>query len=215
MFKAGGRRATLLYAALGAGMMGIWSSTLFGSGGASSGSAGRGRSSSCVAAPPPFLARAAAADARDRAHGAVLAGRDARLGPHLSSASRSTSCTRSRSWSRCRRPCSRSGCSASCSRRASSSTATRTRSRTCSSTRSGSSPGCCSRRAAARLGAADRVAAAPTWGIRAIRHAALGGGVWFPIGMCAALGVAYLAIGSVFLRNFERLRARGRPSSLT
>jgi len=34
MFKAGGRPGTLLYAALGAGMMGIWSSTLFGSGGA-------------------------------------------------------------------------------------------------------------------------------------------------------------------------------------
>jgi ABC-2 type transport system permease protein len=34
MFKSGGRPGTLLYAALGSGMMGIWSSTLFGSGGA-------------------------------------------------------------------------------------------------------------------------------------------------------------------------------------
>ncbi|MDP9235687.1 MAG: ABC transporter permease, partial [Actinomycetota bacterium] len=34
MFRAGGRAPTLLYAALGAGLMGIWSSTLFGSGGA-------------------------------------------------------------------------------------------------------------------------------------------------------------------------------------
>ena len=34
IFQAGGRSGTLLYAALGAGMMGIWSSTLFGSGGA-------------------------------------------------------------------------------------------------------------------------------------------------------------------------------------
>ena len=33
MFKAGGKEGTLLYAALGAGMMGIWSATLFGSGG--------------------------------------------------------------------------------------------------------------------------------------------------------------------------------------
>src|SRR2546426_7443235 len=33
MFKSGGRSGTLLYAALGAGMMGIWSATLFGSGG--------------------------------------------------------------------------------------------------------------------------------------------------------------------------------------
>src|SRR5919205_3193358 len=34
MFKAGHRPATLFYAALGAGVLGIWSSTLFGSGGA-------------------------------------------------------------------------------------------------------------------------------------------------------------------------------------
>jgi ABC-type polysaccharide/polyol phosphate export permease len=33
MFRAGGRGGTLLYAALGAGMMGVWSTTLFGSGG--------------------------------------------------------------------------------------------------------------------------------------------------------------------------------------
>ena len=33
MFKSGGRSGTLLYAALGAGMMGVWSTTLFGSGG--------------------------------------------------------------------------------------------------------------------------------------------------------------------------------------
>lgn len=34
MFRAGAREGTLLYASLGAGVMGIWSSTLFGSGGA-------------------------------------------------------------------------------------------------------------------------------------------------------------------------------------
>src|SRR6476659_6440170 len=33
MFRAGSRNGTLLYAALGAGMMGVWSTTLFGSGG--------------------------------------------------------------------------------------------------------------------------------------------------------------------------------------
>ena len=33
MFRSGGRHGTLLYAALGAGMMGVWSTTLFGSGG--------------------------------------------------------------------------------------------------------------------------------------------------------------------------------------
>jgi ABC-2 type transport system permease protein len=33
MFKSGGRSGTLLYASLGAGMMGVWSTTLFASGG--------------------------------------------------------------------------------------------------------------------------------------------------------------------------------------
>ena len=33
MFESGGQPGTLLYAALGAGMMGVWSTTLFGSGG--------------------------------------------------------------------------------------------------------------------------------------------------------------------------------------
>src|SRR6266480_1678436 len=33
MFRSGGRSGTLFYAALGAGMMGVWSTTLFGSGG--------------------------------------------------------------------------------------------------------------------------------------------------------------------------------------
>jgi ABC-2 type transport system permease protein len=33
MFRSGGRGGTLFYAALGAGMMGVWSTTLFGSGG--------------------------------------------------------------------------------------------------------------------------------------------------------------------------------------
>jgi ABC-2 type transport system permease protein len=33
MFRSGGRSGTLLYASLGAGMMGVWSTTLFGSGG--------------------------------------------------------------------------------------------------------------------------------------------------------------------------------------
>jgi ABC-type polysaccharide/polyol phosphate export permease len=33
MFRSGGRHGTLLYASLGAGMMGVWSTTLFGSGG--------------------------------------------------------------------------------------------------------------------------------------------------------------------------------------
>src|SRR5205085_12252274 len=55
MFKAGGRPGTLLYAALGAGMMGIWSSTLFGSGGALQWNRWQGTLELLVAAPPPFV----------------------------------------------------------------------------------------------------------------------------------------------------------------
>jgi ABC-2 type transport system permease protein len=58
---------------------------------------------------------------------------------------------------------------------------------------------------------------APTWGVRAIRDAALGGSgsAWPEIGMCLLLGVAYLALGSVFLRNFERLARQRATLSLT
>ena len=58
---------------------------------------------------------------------------------------------------------------------------------------------------------------APTWGIRAVRDAALGGGgsAWPEIGMCVLLGAVYLALGSVFLRNFERLARQRATLSLT
>ena len=53
---------------------------------------------------------------------------------------------------------------------------------------------------------------APRWGIDAIRHAALSGGpVWFPIAMCAATGAVYLLLAAVFLRIFERA-ARARAT---
>ena len=55
MFEAGGKPGTLLYAALGAGMMGIWSSTLFGSGGALQWNRWQGTLELLVASPPPFL----------------------------------------------------------------------------------------------------------------------------------------------------------------
>ncbi|HEY7197595.1 MAG TPA: ABC transporter permease [Gaiellaceae bacterium] len=56
---------------------------------------------------------------------------------------------------------------------------------------------------------------APTWGVRAIREAALGGDPLPEIGMCVALGVAYFLLAAYFLRHFERL-ARGRATlSLT
>ena len=55
LFQAGGRAGTLLYAALGAGMMGIWSSTLFGSGGALQWNRWQGTLELLVGAPPPFI----------------------------------------------------------------------------------------------------------------------------------------------------------------
>jgi ABC-2 type transport system permease protein len=56
---------------------------------------------------------------------------------------------------------------------------------------------------------------APTWGMRAIRDASFGGGAWPEIGMCAALGLAYLGLGAVLLRNFEHLARSRATLSLT
>jgi len=55
LFRIGAREGTLLYVALGAGMMGIWSSTLFGSGGAIQWQRWQGTLEYCIAVPAPFL----------------------------------------------------------------------------------------------------------------------------------------------------------------
>src|SRR4029450_1183649 len=55
LFRAGAREGPLLYVALGAGMMGIWSSTLFGSGGAIQWQRWQGTLELLVAAPAPFV----------------------------------------------------------------------------------------------------------------------------------------------------------------
>ncbi len=55
MFKAGQREGTLLYVALGAGLMGIWSSTLFGSGGLIQWERYQGTLEILMAAPAPFV----------------------------------------------------------------------------------------------------------------------------------------------------------------
>ncbi|HYY75839.1 MAG TPA: ABC transporter permease [Gaiellaceae bacterium] len=56
---------------------------------------------------------------------------------------------------------------------------------------------------------------APTWGVRAIRESALGGDPLTAIGMCLALATVYLAAAALLLRHFER-RARERATlSLT
>src|SRR5206468_2446269 len=43
----------------------------------------------------------------------------------------------------------------------------------------------------------------PTWGVRAIRDAALGGSPWPDIGMTLLLGLVYVGIAAVFIRHFE------------
>ena len=56
---------------------------------------------------------------------------------------------------------------------------------------------------------------APTWGMRAIRNAALGGSSWPALGACLGLSVAYAALAYGLLGVFER-RARERATlSLT
>jgi ABC-2 type transport system permease protein len=58
-------------------------------------------------------------------------------------------------------------------------------------------------------------ALAPTWGARAIRAAALGGDPLPGIAMCVALGAVYLALAALFLRHFERLARERATLSLT
>jgi ABC-2 type transport system permease protein len=55
MFKAGARQGTLLYVSLGAGLMGIWSATLFASGGAIQWQRWQGTLELSIASPAPFL----------------------------------------------------------------------------------------------------------------------------------------------------------------
>jgi ABC-2 type transport system permease protein len=56
---------------------------------------------------------------------------------------------------------------------------------------------------------------APTWGVRAIRESALGGEAPEAIAMCLVLSVVYLGLGWLTLRNFERLARRNATLSLT
>ena len=57
---------------------------------------------------------------------------------------------------------------------------------------------------------------APTWGMRAIRDSALGGGHPLrALTMTLVLSAVYLVLGSVLLRNFERLARRNATLSLT
>ena len=56
---------------------------------------------------------------------------------------------------------------------------------------------------------------APTWGVKAVREAALGGEPGFAIAMCALLSLAYLALGALTMANFERLARKRATLALT
>ena len=56
---------------------------------------------------------------------------------------------------------------------------------------------------------------APTWGVSALREAAIAGNPWPEIGMCLALGAVYLVIGHFALQQFERLARERATLSLT
>ena len=55
LFQAGRQPGSLLYSALAAGLMGVWTSTLFGSGGVVSWQRWQGTLESVVVSPPPFI----------------------------------------------------------------------------------------------------------------------------------------------------------------
>lgn len=56
---------------------------------------------------------------------------------------------------------------------------------------------------------------APTWGVRAIRESALGGEPLAAVGMCVLLSAVYLVLGAVTMANFERLARQRATLSLT
>ena len=200
MFKAGGRPGTLLYAALGAGMMGIWSTTLFGAGGALQWNRWQGTLELLVASPPPFIVvllplfwgRVFFAVPLHLAHPlafavAVPAGV---LALGLMGLLMAASFVRYR--------------------------------------HANALANLLEYPVWLATGLLFPIALlpawvkpiswvlAPYWGIAAIRHAAIGGGaVWFPVAMCVVLAAAYLALAAFFLRIFERLARARATLSLT
>jgi ABC-2 type transport system permease protein len=211
MFKAGGRPGTLLYAALGAGMMGIWSSTLFGSGGALQWNRWQGTLELLVAAPAPFIfvllpltlatsVIGAYSLAATLGWGRLLFG----VPLHFAHPFAFVVAV----------PAAVASLGLMGLLMASSFILYR------------------NANALSNLleypvwvvtglifplallpGWVEPISwlLAPRWGIDAIRNAALGGDAWFPIAMCAATGTAYLALAAAFLRVFERA-ARARAT---
>jgi ABC-2 type transport system permease protein len=216
LFQAGGKSGTLLYAALGAGMMGIWSSTLFGSGGALQWNRWQGTLELLVAAPPPFivvllpLTLATAVTGAYSLAATLLWGRLLFGVPlHLVHPLAFVLAV----------PAAVLALGLMGLLMASSFVLYR---------HANALSNLLEYPVWIATGLLFPIALlpgwvrpiswvlAPTWGIEAIRHAALGGGsVWGPIALCAAIGVAYFMLAAVFLRIFER-EARARATlSLT
>ena len=216
LFQAGGRPGTLLYAALGAGMMGIWSSTLFGSGGALQWNRWQGTLELLVASPPPFVVVLVPLTLATSVVGAysilatllwgrlffgvplhfvhplafVVAVPAAVVSLGLMGLLMASSFILYR--------------------------------------HANALSNLLEYPVWLATGLLFPIALlpgwvrpiswllAPTWGIEAIRHAALGGGaVWFPVAMCAAIGVVYLVLAGYFLRIFEDAARARATLSLT
>ena len=56
---------------------------------------------------------------------------------------------------------------------------------------------------------------APTWGMSALRNAALGTSAWPDVGMCVLLSVIYAVLGGVLLKAFLRLARERATLGLT
>ena len=212
MFKAGKQPGTLLYAALGAGMMGIWSSTLFGSGGALQWNRWQGTLELLVAAPPPFIVVLLPLTLATSVTGAwallstLVWGRLLFGVPlHLAHAWAFAAAV----------PAAVVSLGLMGLLMASSFILYRN---------ANALSNLLEYPVWVATGLLFPIALlpgwvtpiswllAPRWGIDAIRHAALGGGpVWFPIAMCWITGIAYFVLAAVFLQIFERA-ARARAT---
>jgi ABC-2 type transport system permease protein len=211
MFKAGNQPGTLLYAALGAGMMGIWSSTLFGSGGALQWNRWQGTLELLVAAPPPFIVVLLPLTLATSVTGiysllATLFWGRIFFGVPLHLAHPVTFFVAV--------PAAIVALGLMGLLMASSFILYR---------HANALSNLLEYPVWVATGLLFPLALlpgwvtplswllAPRWGIDAIRHAALGGSSWFPIAMCAATGLGYLLLAAVFLRVFERA-ARARAT---
>jgi ABC-2 type transport system permease protein len=211
MFKAGRQPGTLLYAALGAGMMGIWSTTLFGSGGALQWNRWQGTLELLVAAPPPFivvlvpLTLATSVTGVYSLFATLIWGRVFFGVPlHLAHPLAFVVAV----------PAAILSLGLMGLLMASSFILYR---------HANALSNLLEYPVWVATGLLFPIALlpdwvrpvswllAPTWGIEAIRRAATGGAGWFPIAMCAATGATYLALATLFLRWFERA-ARARAT---